>query len=147
MSNQACLQRLRLGLIGAVVLLAAAGAQAQADSTAVAPTAELSFGLDLDRASRSIVDPGTEFAAAGFSAETGQVYCLSRLSHMTAPTTVTHVWYHEGRTMARVELKVGGASWRTWSSKRILPAWTGQWEVKVLDADGMVLATAGFTIK
>ena len=141
----------RLTVLWGLVLLAAVSglpmaAQAQDSTTTPAPEAQLVFGTDLDRATRSLVGRGTEFAAEGFSAEAGQVYCLSHLANMVAPTTVTHVWYYEGKTMARVELTVGGASWRTWSSKRILPEWTGNWEVKLLDADGMVLATSGFKI-
>ena len=49
--------------------------------------------------------------------------------------------------MARVELNVGSGYWRTWSSKAILPEQTGPWEVKVLDAEGTVLAAAGFVIE
>jgi len=140
--------RLLLWELGMMVLLlgGVAIAQAQEDAVAAVPDVQMAFGMDVDRTTRSLVGQSTEFAAAGFSAEAGQVYCLTQLAHMAAPTTVTHVWYHEGKTMARVELTVGAASWRTWSSKRILPAWTGQWEVKVLDADGMVLASAGFMI-
>ena len=60
---------------------------------------------------------------------------------------MTHAWYHEGETRARVDLPVGSLSWRTWSSKRILPSWTGRWEVKVLDAEGTVLGAAAFEIR
>ena len=66
---------------------------------------------------------------------------------MSPPTTVTHAWYHEGKTMARVDLTVGSENWRTWSSKSYLPSWTGSWEVKVLDTDGMVLGAAEFEVK
>jgi len=66
--------------------------------------------------------------------------------NMTPPAIVTHVWYHEGKTMSRIDLKVGSADWRTWSSKRILPAWRGRWEVKVLDDEGMVLSSARFVV-
>ena len=87
------------------------------------------------------------FATADFTEETGQIYCLSRVMNIGAPAAVTHVWYHDGTTMAKVDLNVGSEDWRTWSSKRILKAWTGNWEVKVLDANGMVLASAGFVIE
>ncbi len=117
------------------------------DATAAGIAVVVQFGSDVDRASRALVGESTEFAAEGFSAEEGTVFCLTRINNMSAPATVTHVWYHEGKTMARVELTVGASHWRTWSSKRILPAWTGNWEVKVLDADGMVLATGGFTVQ
>ncbi len=120
-----------------------------AETVAEAPaiTVDVAFGSGVDRATRSLEGKSTAFAADGFPAEGGQVYCLTRIANMAAPATVFHVWYHEGKTKARVELNVGSATWRTWSSKRILPAWTGNWEVKVLDADGMVLASAGFTVE
>jgi len=107
---------------------------------------QVTFGADVDRVARTLIDLRDEFAASEFSAEEGQVYCLTRVMNLDHPETVTHVWYHEGKTMARVELMVGSADWRTWSSKRILPAWTGSWEVKVLDVNGMVLASAGFVV-
>ncbi len=149
MSRKMSSRRILVLALGLVVLLGcgAALAQDQTGETDPVPAVQIAFGTGVDRATRSLEDESAEFAAEGFSAEEGSVFCLTRLANMAAPTTVTHVWYHEGKTMARVELNVGGATWRTWSSKRILPAWTGQWEVKVLDADGMVLASAGFTVK
>jgi hypothetical protein len=116
------------------------GAAAQTDGSG-GVTVDLAFGRDVDRAARELLDAGTDFPADG-----GKVYCLSRVQGLAAPDTVTHAWYHEGRTMTHVKLGVGSADWRTWSSKNYLPAWTGQWEVKVLDRSGKVLATAGFTV-
>ncbi|MCP4572388.1 MAG: DUF2914 domain-containing protein [bacterium] len=72
---------------------------------------------------------------------------MTRVWGLAGDTSVTHAWYHEGETKARVDLPVFGGHWRTWSSKLILPAWTGAWEVKVLDADGSVLASASFEIR
>ena len=121
-------------------------AQEEAPAAGPAPVVEVLFGTGVDRTTRTIVGQTSEFAADGFSAEEGRVFCLTRIQNLVAPASVTHVWYYEGKTMARVELTVGSANWRTWSSKRVLPAWTGNWELKVLDANGMVLASAGFTV-
>jgi hypothetical protein len=107
----------------------------------------VAFGTDVDRAARTLLGKSESFAAAEFSEEAGQIYCLTRILNLNDGSGVTHVWYYEGKTMARVELPVGSGAWRTWSSKRILPAWKGPWEVKVLDANGMVLASAGFTVE
>ncbi|TFG85780.1 MAG: DUF2914 domain-containing protein, partial [Gemmatimonadales bacterium] len=106
------------------------------------PVIEVAFGMDLDRENRVLVGQAEEFGS-----DVERIFCLTRIRGLVSPTTVTHAWYHEGQAMARVELKVGSADWRTWSSKKILPAWTGHWEVKVLDASGKVLATSGFTVK
>jgi len=136
-------------ILAASVLAAGTGVWAAVEPAAEAlpVTVEMTFGSGVDRTTRSVTGQSIEFAADGFSADEGQVFCLTRVMNAAAPATVTHVWYHEGKTMARVELNVGSADWRTWSTKRILPQWTGSWEVKVLDANGMVLATSGFTIK
>ena len=123
-----------------------AAAEPNTEQTAVEPmaeaTAEVRFGLDVDRAARELVG-----AAETFAPEVEQVYCLTRLQGLSVPTTVTHAWYRDGEAMARVELPVRSTDWRTWSSKRILPAWTGAWEVKVLDGTGKVLASQGFVIE
>ncbi|MCX5752763.1 MAG: DUF2914 domain-containing protein, partial [Candidatus Krumholzibacteria bacterium] len=39
------------------------------------------------------------------------------------------------------------ASWRTWSSKKILPEWQGTWRVDVLAPDGEVLKSGSFAVK
>ena len=138
------------GCLLSAVLGAAPAALAQAEPAeapvAAAVQVELAFGTDLDRETRGLVGESETFAADGFSAEAGQIFCLTRVINAAAPTTVTHVWYHEGKTMAKVDLNVGSADWRTWSSKRLLPTWTGNWEVKVLDANGMVLGSRGFVV-
>lgn len=149
------------GLAGAVVLAAVfafvgwlpAVAQEGNDSSAQeAPSAETTqrvgiwvdvfFGTDIDKDTRAVVGEGSTFPFDG-----GRVFCLTRIHGMSPPTSVTHVWYYEGKTMARVELSVGSENWRTWSFKTYKPEWTGFWEVKILDGDGMVLGSAGFEVK
>ena len=109
---------------------------------AEAPIVGASFGVDLDRVNRALVGPSDTF-----SPDVERIFCMTRIQGLTPPTTITHAWYHEGQSKARVELNVGSPDWRTWSSKRILPAWTGVWEVKVLDETGKVLATFGFVVE
>jgi len=133
-------------LVAGAVTMAAGAAWAQ-DETPAAPVVEIVFGTGVNRTTRAIEGESTSFAAGGFLPGERRIFCLTRVLNLAAPATVTHVWYHKGKTMARVELRVGSADWRTWSAKRFLPEWTGGWEVKVLDADGMVLASAGFTIE
>lgn len=57
-----------------------------------------------------------------------------------AGETVVHRWEHGGRVMAEVPIAVGAERWRAWSSKRILPAWTGVWQVSVV-SDDVILGT------
>jgi hypothetical protein len=103
---------------------------------------DIFFGTEIDKETRAVIGEATTFPADGV-----RVYCLTRVHGMSPPTTVTHVWYHESKTMARVDLPVGSENWRTWSYKTYQPAWTGSWEVKVLNEDGMVLGAAGFEVK
>ena len=100
------------------------------------------FGTGIDMETRSVTGPAATFAADG-----DRIYCLTRVHGMEPPATVTHAWYYEGKTMARVDLNIGSENWRTWSYKSFLSEWTGNWEVKVLDAEGMVLGSAGFEVK
>jgi hypothetical protein len=138
----------RVAVVAVLLTLVAAVAVAQTETPApekaAASTARVTFefGRGLDRETRTLQEPGTTFAS-----DVDEVWCLTRIEGLAAPTTVTHAWYQEGETRARVDLPVGSANWRTWSSKRILPAWTGRWEVKVLDADGTVLGSAAFEIQ
>jgi hypothetical protein len=79
-------------------------------------------------------------------ASVGILYCFTRIAGASANTSVTHVWYREGEEMVRITLPVRSADWRTWSSKKILPQWFGQWKVEILDAGGHILETIPFTI-
>jgi hypothetical protein len=83
--------------------------------------------------------------AESFPADVGQLSCFSRIVGGEG-STVVHAWIHEGTTRARVELEVGSDSWRTWSTKTILPSWTGSWEVKIMTPDGQVLGSVPFTV-
>lgn len=80
-------------------------------------------------------------------ADVGRVLLWTRVTGGSAGTSVEHVWYRGDREMARVALDVGGSDWRTWSSKRILPGWTGRWRVEVVGPGGEVLETTRFTVE
>jgi hypothetical protein len=84
--------------------------------------------------------------AESFAPEVDKVYLWCKILGAEEPTSVRHVWYYDGEEMAMVELAVESESWRTWSYKTILPEWTGNWEVKVLDANDKVLKTMAFKI-
>lgn len=135
--------------LGGAAALAQEGASPRpADAEDAAPAVregawvDFFFGTGVDRETRTVTGAGNTFAADG-----GKVYCLTRVHGLRPPATVTHAWYFEGKTMARVDLTIGSENWRTWSSKSYQPGWTGNWEVKVLDAEGMVLGSAGFEVK
>lgn len=82
-----------------------------------------------------------------FPADYGKLFCFTRIVGAEKETQVTHVWYYQDDELARVELSVGSADWRTYSSKRFLPQWAGQWRVVVLSEDGRELATVPFVLE
>ena len=82
-----------------------------------------------------------------FSADVDRVYCFTKLSSNLDTTSVSHVWYYNEKEMANIELKIKAKTWRTWSSKRILNNWTGNWRVDVLSPSGEVLATKDFVVE
>ncbi|HSH71251.1 MAG TPA: DUF2914 domain-containing protein [Deferrisomatales bacterium] len=82
-----------------------------------------------------------------FPADVGRVYAYTRVVGAAGEGSVTHVWYYAGQVKAQVQLAVRSDDWRTWSSKTILPGWTGEWLVEVQGADGRVLASVPFQVE
>lgn len=93
---------------------------------------------------RSIADRMPADTGSTFAADVGQLACWTRITGADG-MTIRHVWIH-GENEFPVELNIGGSPWRTWSTKEILPEWTGEWRVEVRDDAGTVLATARFTV-
>jgi len=82
-----------------------------------------------------------------YPADYGKLFCFTRVVGAEQETTVTHVWYYQDNEMARVELPIGSADWRTYSSKRFLPQWSGNWRVVVLGEGGQELTTVPFVLE
>ena len=76
-----------------------------------------------------------------------ELLCFTRVVNAYDDTWITHVWYHEGKEMARVRLAVSSSNWRTWSSKKILPQWKGHWQVHILDAEGKARLIVPFLVE
>ena len=126
-----------------LVALAVTGlAQEQKPSTP-APAATLTAELQVCTGVTGRMPTGS---AANFDTTVGTLYCWSKITGSRSETTVKHIWMHEGKEMLAVELPVKGDPWRTYSHKKILPQWTGNWEVKVVDAGGATLKSLSFTI-
>lgn len=87
------------------------------------------------------VDEGTTFGS-----DVERLSCWTRILD-AKDKTIVHAWIHEGVTRARVELRIGSPSWRTYSTKKILPSWTGAWEVKIMTLEGLVLETITFHVE
>ncbi len=82
-----------------------------------------------------------------FVASVGRVYCWTLVAGAEGEVAIHHVWFHGDQEMADMELSIGGSPWRTWSSKAIMPEWTGDWRVEVRDPAGNVIETIRFTIQ
>ncbi len=99
----------------------------------------IQFGTDVEN--RELVG-----ADSTFSADVGTVFCYTHITGAQDTTEIAHVWYYQDEEKARVPLGVRTSDWRTWSSKKILPSWAGEWNVRVEDAEGNVLGSSSFVI-
>ncbi len=86
-------------------------------------------------------------AGEAFPATVGQLYCHTLVEGCEDSTKVTHVWVYGEKKMAEVTLPVASPRWRTWSSKKIVESWVGQWHVEVLDVTGHALTSIPFQIQ
>ncbi len=57
---------------------------------------------------------------------------------------VTHQWTFNDQVMFEKTFEVKGPRWRVWTSKTLIPSWTGSWTVNVLDEDRSVLTSKSF---
>jgi len=71
--------------------------------------------------------------------ENGQVKFFTELRDMGGQTAV-HRWEYDGKVVAEVEFNVKGPRWRVWSSKSLVPQWTGDWKVSVINGAGEVIS-------
>ena len=82
-----------------------------------------------------------------FSANTEKVYCFLEVGEIESDTTVSFVWYFEGKEMAHVSLPLTkGLRWRTYSSKK-LAGLKGNWKVELRESSGIVLNSASFLVQ
>lgn len=84
--------------------------------------------------------------AEAFPADVGTLYFYTVIEGEFAEAAIQHVWLLDGKEVARVPLVVRGPRWRTWSSKRVPPDWTGQWTARVVTGDDQELGSVTFTV-
>lgn len=82
-----------------------------------------------------------------YRADFGKLYCFTRIVGAQEDTVITHVWYYQDNELARVPLPIRSSNWRTYSSKRVLPQWAGEWKVVILDENENELATIPFNLE
>lgn len=125
------------GLVGSIVFAA--------DEQSAVPASGLSVS---DCAfCESVVDRAPVDKAEVFSPEAGKIYFWTAITGAKEPTEVKHIWYYGAQKMAEISLAIKYPRHRTWSNKTIIPEWTGDWRVDVVDASGNVLKSASFKIE
>ncbi len=82
-----------------------------------------------------------------FSSDVGKLYCFTKLSSETDTSEISHVWFYNGKQMAKINLPMNAKSWHTWSAKTIMPAWKGDWRVEIQDSEGNVISKISFRLK
>ena len=84
--------------------------------------------------------------SSNFDSSVGKLFAFTRIVGAEDDTRVYHKWYHGDDLVADVPLSVRSGDWRTWSSKTVLPEWTGDWRVVVVAEDGSVLGSVKFAV-
>ncbi len=113
----------------------------------VAPVAAQELGVTVEAViARDVVDREPVDAGSAFTADVERLFCWMKVEGAEAGTMLEHVWKFAGYEWV-VPLEVGATHWRTFSNKRILPEWTGEWTVEIRDETGNVLKTVTFTVQ
>jgi hypothetical protein len=95
---------------------------------------------------REVVDHEPVDAGTSFEPTVGKLCCFTHVMGAQGATVIYHIWNFAEHERAVVELRVNGASWRTYSSKIIQPHEIGDWRVDVLGPEGDVLKVVHFEI-
>ena len=79
-----------------------------------------------------------------FAPPVNKVFCHVKVKNGAHLGEVYMVWFLDGAEKARVQLKIGADSWRTYSSKTIPPEWDGNWKVEIQTPEGKAIRTESF---
>ena len=87
----------------------------------------------------SIIDDTVTLDEGGLS----RVYFFTDIKDRTGDT-FTHTWYRNGKKVVKVRTPIGSDTWRCSSSKYLDKTMEGDWEVKVTDKKGELVASGSF---
>ena len=82
-----------------------------------------------------------------FPSTVGTLYAFTKIQGPGGESHVLHRWIYGGEVRAEISLPVISKSWRTYSSKVILPEWKGDWKVEILSEDGSLLLSLSFIVE
>ena len=85
--------------------------------------------------------------AEKFPANTGKLYCYSKIIGGGEGSSIKHIWYRGEQKLNEITLPIKYPSFRTYSYKTIPFDWTGKWKVEIVADDGTILKTLEFTIE
>ena len=68
---------------------------------------------------------------------------FTELNNMTGQTA-THQWTFNDKVMFEKTFEIKAERWRVWTSKTLIPSWTGTWTVNVLDDNRAVVSSKSF---
>ena len=88
----------------------------------------------------SIIDDTVTLDEGGLS----RVYFFTDIKDR-AGDTFSHTWYRNGKKVVKVRTPIGSDTWRCSSSKYLDKTMEGDWEVKVIDKKGNLVASGAFT--
>lgn len=89
-------------------------------------------------------EPTDNYNSKAVPEDVNKVYFFTEVLDKSGES-VTHRWFLNGKLIAEVMLDIGSDRWRTYSSKILIPALSGTWEVEVVDQQDRLLATTSFT--
>lgn len=121
-------------------------APATAENTAMTEQSGFSRGSVVRSAfTREIAEREPTENLQNLTNENGQVKFFTELRDMSGQTAI-HRWEYDGKVVAEVEFNVKGPRWRVWSSKSIIPQWTGDWKVSVINGAGEVISEKNLSV-
>ena len=77
------------------------------------------------------------------STTSNSISFFTEITNMSGQT-ITHQWTHLDKIMFEKTFEVKAERWRVWTSKTLIPNWTGTWTVNVLDAERELLTSKSF---
>jgi hypothetical protein len=77
------------------------------------------------------------------SASDNSISFFTEITNMSGQI-ITHQWTHLDKIMFEKTFEVKAERWRVWTSKTLIPNWTGTWTVNVLDAERELLTSKSF---
>jgi len=110
----------------------------------VSPTAPTTLQVEI-KIGTGVEDHEPTGVADTFSSNQEQLTAWTKIKGANEPTTVKHVWIHEGKTFEPILLNVTSSSFRTWSRKTLWEL-TGQWKLEVRDSSDQLLASKDFQV-